>query len=348
MSDTQTQVGGADMRRAAAPRGLWALWFVVAALVALVAVPTQLGNRVSELQTRITEVLDEARSMSARISLVKARQMARFEGFLLTGDRAFREPYIAAIAEEDTLFARLGVLARDLDFEVRERLAELRVETTTWHFENQRVFDADSVAGALVVSREGYEELQQRTRELDRAIASEATEGRRAMSGLRRLQSRIMFALAVVALGATVVVARVGWRLRSLTTQSETRRREAVHARREIDALLEATGDGVLGIDLAGKCISLNRAGATLLGYTEREIKGRDVHDTLFHSTADGTPCARSDSPVLTALGAGRPTDSSEGAVLWRRPRSAFPARWSLRPLIDGTELRVRCSPSRT
>jgi PAS domain S-box-containing protein len=77
-----------------------------------------------------------------------------------------------------------------------------------------------------------------------------------------------------------------------------------------------------------------------LLGYTEREIEGRDVHDTIFHSWADGSPRARQESSILTALVEGRSVDSPDYAVLWRRRREKFPARWSLRPLIDGTELR--------
>jgi PAS domain S-box-containing protein len=328
----------ADVREPA--RGLWALWFVAAALIALVAVPAYLGQRAAEVQTRITDVLEEAGSLSSRLSLLKARQMGRFEMFAVTGDRAYREPYIAAIAEEDSLYARLTTLARELDFDVRERLARLRFETFSWHVANQDLFNAGSIGDGLEQSRRGYDDLQRRTRELDRAIQSLVAEGRRQMDRVRALQIRLTFGLGLLALGATIVVARVGWRFRDLTEEAEQRRRDAVQARREIDALLEATGDGVLGIDLQGKCISLNRAGVELLGYTAREIEGRDVHDTLFHSRADGSPCPREESPILGALVAGRIVDSAEDAILWRRRRVQFPARWSLRPLVDGTELR--------
>jgi PAS domain S-box-containing protein len=328
----------AEVRRPA--RGLLALGFVVVALVALVAVPAYLGERAAEVQTRITDVLEEAGSLSSRLSLLKARQMGRFEMFAITGDRAYREPYIGAIAEEDTVFARLTTLARDLDFNVRERLARLRFETFSWHIANQDAFDASAIGDALERSRRGYEDLQRQARELDRAIQGLVAEGRAEMDGVRALQIQLTFGLGLLALGATLVVGRVGWRFRDLTEEAEQRRRDAVRARREIDALLEATGDGVLGIDLDGKCISLNRAGVELLGYTEREIEGRDVHDTLFHSWPDGSPRTREESLILSALSVGRAVDSPEGAVLWRRRREPFPARWSLRPLLDGTVLR--------
>jgi PAS domain S-box-containing protein len=121
--------------------------------------------------------------------------------------------------------------------------------------------------------------------------------------------------------------------------EGEQRRLEAVRARREMDALLEATGDGVLGIDLDGKCTSLNPVGRALLGFTEREVQGRDVHELVHHSTSDGEPRDRADSQILTALHAGGRAVSDDDDVLWCCDRTSFPARWSLHPLVDGVEL---------
>ncbi|MDA0328423.1 MAG: ATP-binding protein [Gemmatimonadetes bacterium] len=321
-------------------RGLWALGFVALCLVALVAVPTYYGQRVAVVQSRISDVLEPAARLSSNLGLLKARQMARVEGFLLTGDRAFREPYIAAIAEEDSVVAGLRVLARDLNIEVFERVARFTSSSTDWNFSNQRIFDAPPDVGARAQVQAGYDGLQRAIRELDRAIQSEVLEGRRAMANERRRQARITTALAFLALLATLMVGRVASRYRALLIEREMRRRDAVRARREIDSLLEATGDGVLGIDLDGACISLNRAGSHLLGYKPGEIMGREVHDTLFHTLAGGVPHARADSPILAAIPEGRLVDSEGGAIIWRRKRTSFPARWSLRPMMDGTELR--------
>jgi signal transduction histidine kinase len=59
----------------------------------------------------------------------------------------------------------------------------------------------------------------------------------------------------------------------------------------------------------------------------------------LFHTGADGAPCPRQGSPILEALVNGRAADSPDEAVLCRRS-GTFPARWSLRPLVEGAELR--------
>jgi PAS domain S-box-containing protein len=320
-------------------RGLWVLWFVAAALVALVAVPAYFDARATEVQERIAR-LEELGSLSSQLRLLKAQRMASFESFLFTADRSFRDQYRASMVEEDSIMDRLQVLARDLDFVVQERRNELHAQTLGWDYENQQVFLRDSVGDALAASRATYNDLQRSTTELDRAIQSEVAGGRRDVERVRSLQATLTYVLGLLALGATLVVARVGRRFRDLGTEAERRRIDAVRARREIDALVEATGDGVLGIDLEGKCISLNRAGTELLGYTEREIKGRDVHDTVMHSRPDGTLWPREESPILESLARGVPSDSGEGAVLWRRRHVAFPARWSLRPMIDGTELR--------
>jgi len=323
-------------------RGLWAVWFVAAALIALVALPAVVERRVSGVQARITDVLEVAGSLSSRMTLLKAQQMARFETFVLTGDPSYRAPYVAGISQEDSLFAHLATLASDLDVDVREELARLRLESISWHVENQRVFAGDSIAtiGApLDTSRRRYQELQRATLALDHAIQAEVAEGRLEMQAARTLQSRLTYGLALLALGATILVARVGFRLEDLGEEAESGRSEALLARKETAAVLEATEDGVLGIDLEGRCTSLNPAGVRLLGFSEREILGRNVHDMLFHTAANGTPCGRNESPILGALARGQATDSTEGAMLSRRSGS-FPARWSLRPLVNGSELR--------
>jgi PAS domain S-box-containing protein len=326
-------------------RGLWALAFVAVSLGAIVVIPALYGRRVTEVQTRTLDVLEPAARHSSGLTLILARQMAAMQGFLRTGDRAtFREPYLAAIREKHAVLDTLGLLARDLERQARdevfERVARLGSASTRWDFTNQQLFDDGPGGDASERTEESYAELQQATRELNRAIASVVAAGRLDIEEALALHNRITYGIALVALLATMIVARVAYRYRELIVERERRRREAVRARREIDSLLEATGDGVLGIDLEGKCTALNPAGAKLLGYSEREIIGRDLHDTIFHSLPDGAPSPRGDSPVLKALSAGEPLDSRAGDVLWRRKRVAFPARWALRPLIDGVELR--------
>ena len=339
-------------------RGLWALGFVALALIALVAVPSYFGFRVAAVQGMIINVGEPATRLSAKLGLLKARQMARVEGFLLSRDGSFREYYRAAIVEEDAVLDSLAVFARELDQDVLgelqsdsspapiyldrtvfERVAALRSESFDWRFNNIQLFEQGPTEDARAQLRQGYEDLQRATRDLDLIIAQHVSASRSRVVTEQRLQARIMLALAFVALLATLIVGRVAYRYRALTVERETRRRVAVQQRREADALLEATDDGVLGMDLGGRCVSLNRAGARLLGYTVSEIRGRDVHATIFHSDREGRAEDRSSSSLLSAAAKGKALESGDGAVLWHRRGIPFPARWSLLPMIDGTDL---------
>ena len=339
-------------------RGLWALGFVALALVALVAVPAYFGERVAAVQGMIINVGEPATRLSAKLGLLKARQMARAEGFILSSDGSFREHYRAAIVEEDAVLDSLAVLARELDrgvFEelqsdfspdpidldrtVFERVAALRSESFDWRFNNLQLFEQGSTEDAMALLRQGYDDLQTATRDLDLIIASQVSASRGSVDKEQRLQARIMLVLAVVALLATLIVGRVAYRYRALTMEREIRRRVAVQQRREVDALLRATDDGVLGLDLDGRCISLNRAGARLLGYTESEIRGRGVYEAIFRFDREGTGKEGSSSLLLSAAAEGRAIESEDGDVLWHRKGVSFPARWSLLPMIDGTDL---------
>ncbi len=321
----------------------WALPFVALALVALAVVPFLVGRRAREFEREAVEVLEPAGALSARIGLIQARQMSRFQAFLLTGDGRFRRSYQAALREEQDAFDALQRLVAGMDLSVRVGVAALWTVSQRWHVGHRAVFESDTaVADPVVRLREEerrYDELQAASLELERAIQAEVDAGRRRRERARRYQTWITLALTALALGATLVLAWVGRQLQVLTIEAEARRRDAVAARREIDALLEATGDGVLGMDLSGRCTSLNRAGRELLGYTEEEMRGRDVHDTIHHTRADGTPRPRESCPILSALGTRRSVQSGDD-VLFRRRGIPFPTRWSLRPLIDGTEIR--------
>lgn len=105
--------------------------------------------------------------------------------------------------------------------------------------------------------------------------------------------------------------------------------------RRQLELLLESTGEGFYGIGLDGRCTFINRSGAAMLGYTPDEVLGRNMHALIHHSHADGRRYPLDECPILRAfrLGQGCRLDSD---VLWRRDGSAFPAEFSSYPIRDG------------
>ncbi len=114
---------------------------------------------------------------------------------------------------------------------------------------------------------------------------------------------------------------------------------EALHlATRQRELILESVGDGIFGIDLEGKVTFINEAGARALGYTPDQMTGRDLHDLIHYSHADGTPYSRSTSPILQALRRSEPIRMLD-EVFWRRDRTAIQVEYSANPLMDDGQI---------
>ncbi len=110
---------------------------------------------------------------------------------------------------------------------------------------------------------------------------------------------------------------------------------EALHlATRQRELILESVGEGIYGIDLDGKLTFINEAGAEALGYTPGELAGRDMHEIIHYSHADGTPYSKSTSPILQALRRCEPIRMRD-EVFWRRDGTAIPVEYSANPVLD-------------
>ena len=102
--------------------------------------------------------------------------------------------------------------------------------------------------------------------------------------------------------------------------------------------LLESTGEGVFGIDLAGNCVFINRAGAQMLGFAAEEVMGRNMHALTHHSHPDGSPYADSDCPIFNAFRQGLPC-RVDTEVFWRQDGSAFAVEYSSHPILEGEQV---------
>lgn len=105
--------------------------------------------------------------------------------------------------------------------------------------------------------------------------------------------------------------------------------------RRQLEMILESTGEGIYGIDLHGRCIFINEAGASLLGYAPDEVLGRSMHYLIHHSHADETLMPVHECRIYKAFKDGRGVRVDD-EVLWRRNGSSFPAEYASYPIRDG------------
>lgn len=126
-----------------------------------------------------------------------------------------------------------------------------------------------------------------------------------------------------------------------MTTDVTARyRAEAERARlsRYNELLLDSTGEGILGIDLNGRCTFTNAAGAAGIGIAPGDVAdlmiGRDIHDLLFPTRADGSVYPSAQGPIARCFASGRSLNS-EDEELWRRDGSHFVARLGVYPIRD-------------
>jgi len=105
-------------------------------------------------------------------------------------------------------------------------------------------------------------------------------------------------------------------------------------ATRQRELILQSVGEGIYGIDLEGRLMFINEAAGQILGYTPDQLTGRDVHELIHHSHADGTPYSRTSSPIFQAM-RNRQQIRMRDEVFWRKDGAAIPVEYSASPLIE-------------
>jgi PAS domain S-box-containing protein len=103
--------------------------------------------------------------------------------------------------------------------------------------------------------------------------------------------------------------------------------------------LLDSTPEAIYGIDAAGRCTFCNTASLQQLGYeTSTEIMGRNMHELIHHTRADGTPYPVQDCHIYEAFRMGTGTHVDD-EVLWRKDGTCFPTEYWSRPIRRAEEL---------
>jgi PAS domain S-box-containing protein len=103
--------------------------------------------------------------------------------------------------------------------------------------------------------------------------------------------------------------------------------------------LLDSTAEAIYGIDLEHRCTFCNPACLRTLGYERMdEVLGKNTHDLLHHSRADGTVFPVEECRVhrVTQTGEGF---HAEDEVFWRANGTSFPAEYWSYPQRRGQEL---------
>lgn len=109
-------------------------------------------------------------------------------------------------------------------------------------------------------------------------------------------------------------------------SKSETRR---------ISSIMNATAEGMYGIDQDGYCTFANKACVEMLGYQqEDDLIGQSIHQLVQAKSTDhsGDDTATNPSRLAMELGRGSHVDSE---VFWRKDGSSFPVEYRSEPLYE-------------
>ena len=107
----------------------------------------------------------------------------------------------------------------------------------------------------------------------------------------------------------------------------------------EFEKLINSTAEGIWSIDLDGNITFVNDAGMKLFGYSSKDqMIGKNSHQLVHHSHADGSPYPRVDCPIYKAFLDGT-SCHLEDEVLWRADGTSFVADYRASPIFDNGKI---------
>lgn len=102
----------------------------------------------------------------------------------------------------------------------------------------------------------------------------------------------------------------------------------------DYELILRSIAEGVHRVDVDGRITFVNPSAARLLGWGAGELQGRELHATIHHSHADGTPYPKVECPILAALRDGQ-VRHRDDEVFWRKDGTNLPVDYIATPMRE-------------
>ncbi len=137
--------------------------------------------------------------------------------------------------------------------------------------------------------------------------------------------------MLVLGLGVVLIMAVLTlWVLRL------NRRLERAKARLEQrhELILNSVAEGICGVDLDGRTTFVNAPMERLTGWRSDELIGRNRHELLHHTRADGSPHPAQECPVYATFRDQVPRFVDED-LFWRKDGQGLPVAYSSTPIRD-------------
>ncbi|HOP11098.1 MAG TPA: EAL domain-containing protein [Oscillospiraceae bacterium] len=107
----------------------------------------------------------------------------------------------------------------------------------------------------------------------------------------------------------------------------------------QLQLILNSTDQAIFGVDITGNCTFCSNSCIELLGYKARkDLLGKNMHETVHHSRADGTPISVSDCAMDQSIKQGR-SFRTESEVFWRADGTFFEVEYHSYPQIKNGDI---------
>jgi PAS domain S-box-containing protein len=110
--------------------------------------------------------------------------------------------------------------------------------------------------------------------------------------------------------------------------------REAESERARLEAVTRSLAEGVYALDLAGRVIFVNPAAEAMLGWTEEELLGRDMHAAIHYRRPDGSVYPHAECPLLQVLGTAEVAHRDDDAYI-RKDGTLLPVSYTSAPIVS-------------
>lgn len=109
-------------------------------------------------------------------------------------------------------------------------------------------------------------------------------------------------------------------------------------SKKKLSMILSSVEEAVYGLDLNGCCTFINKRFIEMLGYEESEVIGKNIHELIHHSYADGSDFPENKCPMTRALKKGGKI-RIESDYIWKKNGEKIPVEYSSNPLYESDEL---------
>lgn len=325
-------------------------WFLIGSGIAVLLLVANLSISVRNYQTlfddfeRVKRTHEELMDLGQLVKLARDAESGQ-RGYLLTGDKAYLEPYVKAKAEIDAQMgtirsnlqahSNMASLVDNIDQPLQRKMSELA--------EVIEIYDHQGFEAARQVIRRNHGKHSMEQLQSNVAIAIKATTDNRA-DGIQRLNDsyRLSMVTGVLAGLATIfAVLAYSITLRRHMAERERAAAEIAAQRQFYLTTLVSIGDGVITTDREGRVTHLNGVSERLTGWKIEEAEGKPLEE-VFRIVNEKTR-ERVESPTIRAIRDGVIVGLANHTILIGKDGIERPIDDSAAPIKDADGSVVGC-----